>query len=278
MRVLYYALGGGLGHLARARAVLHTLGCERDALVLSASPFAEDPRVLGGIAARLVPTELERDLAGLRAFVSAEIERYGADCLCVDTFPAGILGELCEFTSAGELWHVARLLRFDEYTKLLSGAPPNFDRCFRVEPLSQAHEVFLARCCERVEDLELREPGREGATQSLVPSHDYWLVVHSGPEKELHELVAFADELRAAEGTDVPLHVASLCPLTERFAGVETIDPFSARSLFPEAGRIVTAAGFNLMRETQPYRHKHVVMPMPRRFDDQYERARRAFA
>src|SRR5262249_19727152 len=43
--ILYSALGGGLGHLARARKVLAALGLA--ATILTASPFAGDARVVG---------------------------------------------------------------------------------------------------------------------------------------------------------------------------------------------------------------------------------------
>ena len=45
--ILYYAMGGGLGHLVRARAVVYTLGIERDTVLLSSSVGAADPRVTG---------------------------------------------------------------------------------------------------------------------------------------------------------------------------------------------------------------------------------------
>jgi len=38
----------------------------------------------------------------------------------------------------------------------------------------------------------------------------------------------------------------------------------------PIADRIITACGFNSMRQTAPYRHKHHFLPFLRRLDDQY--------
>jgi hypothetical protein len=35
---------------------------------------------------------------------------------------------------------------------------------------------------------------------------------------------------------------------------------------------IFSAAGFNIMRQCAPYRAKHNVLPMSRRYDDQFER------
>ena len=53
--ILYYALGGGLGHLVRARAVLYTLGVAERAVLVTASPFAADARVVGGLPVVRVP-------------------------------------------------------------------------------------------------------------------------------------------------------------------------------------------------------------------------------
>jgi hypothetical protein len=48
---------------------------------------------------------------------------------------------------------------------------------------------------------------------------------------------------------------------------------YPARAYFPHADRIVTAAGFNAMRETEPMRERHRFVPYPRPLDDQFGRA-----
>ena len=53
------------------------------------------------------------------------------------------------------------------------------------------------------------------------------------------------------------------------------LDLIPASSLFAGAAKIISAAGFNVMLETEPYRGKHHAVPMPRRFDDQFARAAR---
>ena len=65
--LVYYALGGGLGHLVRARAFLHTLGLETEATLFTSSRFADDHRVTGGLPVVRVPDSLNGDRAGLRA-------------------------------------------------------------------------------------------------------------------------------------------------------------------------------------------------------------------
>ena len=54
--ILYYALGGGLGHLTRARKVLGAPSATPS--LLTASEHARDPRVTGGLPVIPVPRRL----------------------------------------------------------------------------------------------------------------------------------------------------------------------------------------------------------------------------
>src|SRR5204863_8374139 len=92
--IVYYAMGGGLGHLTRARAFLHTLGREQ-AVIVADSPFAGDRRVVGEFP--VVTAIPEGDLI-------------------LDTFPAGLFGEI----EGGCVDYVARYVRWDRYA-----LPPN---------------------------------------------------------------------------------------------------------------------------------------------------------
>src|SRR5438309_11797907 len=122
MSVLYYAMGGGLGHLTRARSFLRALGLERVSVILSASEFAGDPRVVGDIP--VVPWS--RDT----------IQRLAPERIIVDTFPAGLFGEV----EAPRVDYVARYLRWSAY------APrnvPQLERTYVLEPLEDAHDRFI---------------------------------------------------------------------------------------------------------------------------------------
>ena len=274
MRIVYYAIGGGLGHLVRARAFLHTLNLSNDAVVLTASDYARDPRVVGDLEILRAPRELDREPAAFRDWLLCELDRLGPDCLCIDAFPAGILGELCDLPDTGvELWHVARLLRWDDYRAQLGGDCPYFQRVFRVEPLTPAHDAFLRTHSEGIEDLELVDPP---GGPPIEPAEPFWLIVHSGPAAEVAELIAYADEIRRVENADVKLQVISANAPEELPMGTRVIDVFPATPYFPAAQRIFSAAGFNVMRQTRAYRRKQSIFPMVRKLDDQMERARRA--
>jgi hypothetical protein len=73
--------------------------------------------------------------------------------------------------------------------------------------------------------------------------------------------------------------VATRCSL-ELPPGFERIDAYPVSHLFASAGKIISAAGFNVMLETEPWRDKHHILPFARTFDDQFARAaaRKRFA
>jgi hypothetical protein len=110
--------------------------------------------------------------------------------------------------------------------------------------------------------------------------HSTWLIVHSGPEDEVRELVAYAEELCRIENEPPRrILVATRCDL-ELPGGYERIDAYPVDHLYPHAAKIISAAGFNVMLETAPWRDKHHVLPFARKFDDQFFRAaaRKRFA
>jgi hypothetical protein len=244
--IVYYAVGGGLGHVTRARRVLDALRIDDAVIVASARA---DERVTG------------------RYPVVDSLQSLSPERIIVDAFPLGLRGELAGVDVP--LDYVARLLRWDEYRRCVPHPLPRFGTTYLVEDVS--HSVPSDRTIELALSVEDRRPrlsgfplDRRGRLSSTYP---YWLVVHSGPEDEVRELIAYAEELQRIEIDRTRLVVVSQCGIG--------IDVIPACSLFADAGRIISAAGFNVMLETEPYRDKHHVVPMPRRFDDQFARAAR---
>ncbi|GAA2692566.1 hypothetical protein [Actinoplanes palleronii] len=277
--IVCYAQGGGLGHLTRLRAYLHTVHADEPATVLSGSPFTADPRVLG-------PHRLLH-LTGSPAAVLAELR---PEVLVVDAFPAGITGELdagCVPPGTRTV-HLARLLRWDAYREVLPASPIRFDRTWTVEEPTAAHGAHLSRVSAAVQPLELVDPPAPASDSSAASvcsagsvASDVdgaWLILHAGPAAEVHELVAYAAECAAAEGRRPRLVLAAPHRPAGLPDGVAHIDPFPAWPLFEQAERVITAAGFNAVRQMRPWRAKHRMLPFPRRWDDQFTRAARARA
>jgi predicted glycosyltransferase len=239
--ILYYALGGGLGHLTRARKVLEALDLTRDAVLLTASPFGADPRVTGGLGVLKVPRRLGYDREAFRAWLRPVLRE--ADELIVDSFPAGILGELCGM-ALPPARHVARLLRWDAYITRLDGPLPSYDVIYELEPL--AHDLGPTQPLE-LPQAPIGEP---------LVDEPHWLVVHSGPQSELDEL------LRQAQ--DAPKLVV-VSPLAT--------DVYPVAPHLAHAERVITGAGFNAVHENARWRERHIFLPFPRGLDDQFARA-----
>ncbi len=272
--LLYYALGGGLGHLVRARAFLHTLGPATEATLFTSSRFADDHRVTGGLPVVRVPDSLGGDRAGLRALLEVTLAATRAARLVVDAFPAGLLGELAGWAPPPglALWHVARLLRWDRYTSDASPLLPRYDVTFVVEPLHAEHRRALESASASIRPLDLVDPPFPPPEPIEGP---HVLVVHSGPDEETLDLVACARELAAAGGRDTRVVLASPSRPEALPESVEWRNAFPSTGLFPAAERIVAAAGFNAVRQTEPFRAKRFLVPYPRRFDDPFARAAR---
>jgi hypothetical protein len=252
--IVCYAQGGGLGHLTRVRAYLHTVHADAPATILSTSPFTADPRILG--PHRLLPAAALPDLR--------------PSVLVVDAFPAGLGGELraSSVPPGARTVHLARLLRWDAYRRVLPPDPIRFDEVRTLEPLSDDHAAFLGPG----EPLVLRDPPASAAD---VPDGS-WLIVHSGPAEEINDLIGYARDCASAEGHRPRLVLVAPHRPPGLPSGVAHVGPYPAWPLFARAARIISAAGFNIVRQMAPWREKHLMLPFPRRWDDQFARAARA--
>ncbi|EHN08886.1 hypothetical protein PAI11_42940 [Patulibacter medicamentivorans] len=266
-RILYYAIGGGLGHLVRARRVVRTLGLEDRVALLTASRFARDERVTGGLPVVRVAPGLEREPWRIRDLIACQQPSE----LVVDAFPLGILGELDGIADV-PIRHVARRLRWERYRERIGSGRIHFATTHLLEPLEPEHERFLRERSDVVEELV---PEREQHRQRRAAPGPHWLVVHSGPDEETLELVATAREHQRTEGVEVPLVLVAPRRPPGLPAGVVWRDVHPAASLFAAADRLVTAAGWNVVDEASPFRERHHVVPFRRSLDDQAARATR---
>ncbi len=279
--ILYYAFGGGLGHLTRARAVAHTLQLEPPLLLLTASPWASDPTIRGPFELLQPPPALERNVAAFRRWLQLQIARFQPQHIYLDAFPAGIQGEWCELALDVPVTYLARRLRWPSYRPLLRGQPPTYTQTWLLEPLETAHRQFIADYSTVVNPLQLHDP------PALAPAHllarcqaiqrsgqAVWLIVHTGSAAEVQALLEYAKALATLEQADPQLVL--MTPPTvpsPRWPGLEHWQVYPAWPLFSHANRIISAAGFNCMRQLAAYRQRHHCLPFDRRFDDQYARA-----
>jgi hypothetical protein len=169
--------------------------------------------------------------------------------------------------------YVCRALRWSRYRARVASIP-RYTESLVLEPLEAAHRRALEEFSSATRSLQLLDPPDD---PSQVPDDEdpCWLVVHSVPREEVDALVSYAEGARAIERDG-----ASILVVSPGDAGVasshRSLDVYPASSLFPRASRVFTACGFNVMRQMQPWRDKHVFIPFERPLDDQFARAARA--
>lgn len=296
--IVAYAAGAGLGHLTRLRAARHTLDLNLDGwVVVTDSRHATDPRVIGDAEAILIPSP-RADPAAARDAVAAAVAAHRPRLVVLDAFPAGLAGEIDREAVAGadRVLHLGRDLRWDSYVTELPDDPPTVDEVVLVEPVGPEQAAWYRSRAGVVRGpLDLVDPDeparrRDGTAVDPMAVAGAWLVVHAGPVAEVAELVAYAAELAEAEGVDARLVVlhpdidglgevgTDGVPWGSAGPLVEVMDVYPAWPLFGVADRIITAAGANAVRQLAPWRERHRLLPLRRRFDDQAARARRARA
>ena len=268
-------MGGGLGHLTRARRVLAALGfAPSQAAILTASKLApaSDPGIVR------VPRRLAGSPAAFGAWLKGTLRSLAPSAVVVDAFPLGILGELADATVLPDVpvVHVARLLKWHAYRGAFAGTPRRYEASFAVEPLTPAHQAFVASNSNFLRFIQLHLENDGNSSNPLAHfRRPVWLIVHSGSGAETRGLLRFAAQ-RAGEERVAPQFVVVAPRALSLPAGTARIEHPRAWELFPHADRIVTACGFNSMLEAAPWRAKHLFLPLERRFDDQHLRASRA--
>ncbi len=275
--ILYYALGSGLGHLTRARAVINSLSLGPEVTILTDSRHE-----IGSANVVRMPVELSDDRAQAAAWLRGQIGELAPSEFYLDAFPCGLLGELdadfwCESLSNLPITHLARLLRFDRYKTVIPERPIKLNRTLILEELTPEHRLYVDALSLEVHDFGvLHDPSDVTPPQALelLQRHpEFWLVVHLGSDAELRRLVDYAHRLQKKMADQSTIVVVSDKKIS--VSGVVSVSIYPADALFDSARQIITACGFNSMRQLERYSDKHFFLPFERVFDDQYTRAGR---
>lgn len=276
--ILYYAMGGGLGHLTRARAVLHTLRIRQPVAVITASPYARNRAVTTGMHVIQVPPALEDDPAAYRIWLRQRFERIQPEAIYLDAFPAGIQRELdtALLPTGVPIFHLARRLRWARYCDSIKLDLPRMAATYLLEPLEAAHLACLRDHSDLLLTLSLCDPPPAGLSLNMSELREserpLWLICHAGADSEIAELLNYA-ALQARYQRRQP-QLLLVAPQRPDWlpAEVAHLDCYPVYPLFALVDAIFSAGGFNSMRQTAAFADKHYALPFPRRFDDQFAR------
>lgn len=289
MKTLYYCFGGGLGHLTRFIAWCHTTSTQP--MLLTNCEAAKTPGLLPEGVRYLMPEASDQaDKSSLQKWLKENLRQEKPQQLIVDAFPGGILGELCGMPelAAIECTYLARILRLERYLpRLEQSALPHFARIFRLETLKNDHENFIQGLGGLISDIELFDPPEPESDMnrpdiSHLPASGFDLIVHSGSEKEVLQLLRFALETAALRNRSsevvlacpgpapapAPASASAILP-----AGAQHINIYPAGTIIHRAGQVFSGAGFNIMRQMKHTNTPHHVLPFERALDDQFFRA-----
>lgn len=268
--VLYYALGGGLGHLTRAAAILNYLQVpQKEVLILTASPFAQT--FCPHLPILALPHYLQNNPDFYQIWLQQQCKKYQFTEIWIDSFPCGILGELhCLQRFHLKATYFARILHWENYSGLMKYIP-DFQKIWYLETLEKEHQDFLNTLPCPSEYLRFDYPQK--APQKLFFDENDWLIIHTEPAQEVAELLAYAYEQAQMEKAKPRFCVISPIKQLDTIIPYTPVDLYPSYPYFEQAGRIFTACGFNSMKQTEKFRQKHHFLPFRRRFDNQFLRA-----
>lgn len=281
---VFYSLGDGLGHFTRARAASHTLRLSGQIVYLMTRPPKGIALLPAGEEIRTPTPDTLRRGQDLADWLNQQLAELRPDLLFLDTFPSGLRCEWSqvEIPSGCEFRHFARNLRWTAISDRVTKISRRFDVCYRMEELDPLQEKFLRAQSALFEDLALVDPPailpveiEEKLERWSSDRRPLWLIVHSGPGNEVVELIQFAREL--AEKASPQPRFLLISPGTPDTIPLELefLNFYPAHLLFPRADRVITACGFNLMRQAALLARRHDFLPFPRRYDDQAARGSR---
>ena len=267
--ILYYAMGGGLGHLTRSLAILH----ETPQLIGHVRLMASSQHASLILSQALCPVDIvggER-LSSKRKylnFLKDYLKQHCINVIVLDTFPFGIVGEWCHVGKTIPRLLVARYLKWNVYaerTKCKDGPIPR--QTLVLEPLAKEYSRVLKRYSQLTSlDAPITLQPVDSSKRPFSDRKDC-VVVHSGNEAEREVLIGLAKQK----------------------LGGDNESPFTPDCIFPEQGiypaeraipyytHVVSAAGYNMtaIASQSPPERTHILFPFRRRFDNQFLRAKR---
>jgi hypothetical protein len=225
--ILFYAQGGGLGHLQRAIACIKLLQLPINKItIVSSSPYLPDFAKQFSLNFLPIPLEFQNHLLAYRQWLATQLKLLQIGEVYLDVFPCGIAGEwnLQEqiqehIANQSLIFHyIGRRLQWKNYAKWVK-KPIFFESSYIFEPLEEEHDAFLQKQSKKTTYYQAKDlmiallpQDHEKQQQNVIlqnnllqnsPKDEYtilgeknlqnfWLVLHSEPLEELLILLNFA--------------------------------------------------------------------------------------
>ena len=310
--ILYYAMGGGLGHLTRASAVWNTLKINlSEILLLTASTHAHEPYIPTNVRVLHVEARMQEkeNREEYQKFLKNILLNNDISAIYLDAFPLGIIKEwafLADFLKENQMnikiYYLARLLNDNYFDNIENNSESNsekfsenivYNTVFLLENLTPKNLVYIEKNTQNTENLTLIYPKivRNTLNTDIIGNllenlpKNYWLIVHSEPLKEIEILLDFANKIAHKELKKPFFVIVCALEISEKIKNFSEnnnknilwTNYFPASDLFENAEKIFSAAGFNIMQQILPYHRKHYLMPFKRKLDLQEVRTEQYF-
>ena len=271
--VLFYALGGGLGHVTRSLALAREL-IKREVRSTIVSNSDRLPHVTmslpDGVQLKALPCETSPSQS--QAFFETQLNSQPA-ALVVDTFPRGIGGELVGLfecfpqalrvlvsrTLPERYLNEFEVLDFvrDQYGLILSPGGESPFEGLQLPPM-------LIRNADEIMSRSAARKALHCDAKRLV------LLVASGRQEEVDLMVWLWHELKARQTDDrIQFRIAAAGDAK----GADCIKHWPLLEVLSASDLVVGAAGYHLHQETTACRINRLLFPFDRNYDDQSLRA-----
>jgi hypothetical protein len=262
MNLLYYALGGGHGHVLRGLAILRALGGGRLIGPAALAGWAEPH----GVDYAAAPTE------GVEDWIASQPTPA---LLLVDVFPRGVLAELRPLIERAPAWLVSRWVRPAFYLRddVRAVLESRYERILWAEtPAPGLGALMVPQTVIGPVLLDTPPLSREDARRTLgVPGATPLIVgLGSGEAAAQRRVLRLLEKVAARLGAQLRF-VSDILP-----AEGPVVALFPAARYFAGGDVVVTAAGYHAFHETRVAGVPTVFMPQRRKIDDQFQRAKGA--
>ena len=275
--ILYYAMGGGLGHLSRSLAILQELPktLREQVRLLASSRHAALVRPSSPCPVDIVAGEILTSQRQYRCFLENYLQCYQIGVLVLDSFPFGIVGEWLDVGLSLPRLLIARSLKWRTYQERIDHRDGLFPQhALILEMLSEEYfrrleqESLLTFLNAPIALWPWKESPSDGVvlrcrqTPLQVGDDASVLIVHSGNERERRVLRQIARQKRPLEKIDEIFPECGIYPAERTIGRYKTV---------------VAAAGYNMVAiaSQAPPDQRFILHPFPRRFDDQFLRLQR---
>lgn len=263
----FYVFGGGMGHLMRVRKFIDHRNIT-DFRIFTGNPLA--CRIFEEKSVALLQHTDRNVRSNLNYFLGENFHRYHFSEFYIDCFPGGILHELSEqVIQAEKVIYLARRLKKGSYD--LESVRVNFDLCYFFEELDPVQVEFCRRRDIKMEAINLPLPNPDSKNAFTIGEKiplPYWLIVHSSNIDEIDLLLMKASQMRDYESVKPALVL--ITDIDYKAENVITLrNEMRPTDYFPQAAKIFSGAGFNMIHELAHFRHKHVCLAFERKYDDQ---------